>query len=345
MIPETKTDAVARALRETFGVAKYDDVRMMTAGLSNALVFRISVAGCPYLLRVIVKTDAAVGPGSGDQTHHFSCMRMGAEAGIGPKVWYTSVEDGISITDFVEARPFPRATALALMPGTLRVLHALPPYPTARVVPYIDGMGKLVQRFQAAGIVPESEAAELFELFGRAMECYPRDDSERVSCHNDLRPENILFDGHRVWLVDWEAAFINDRYVDLVVVANFLVASDAEEEAFLHVYFGEAPGEYRRARFYLMCQLLHLFYAAFLMVLAAKGRSIDSIANAPEFREFHARLRAGELDLGEEAVKVECAKVHIKQALLEMRAPRFEDALRVVAAQRNLQALAGLALL
>jgi thiamine kinase-like enzyme len=31
----------------------------------------------------------------------------------------------------------------------------------------------------------------------------------------------INFDGERAWLVDWEAAFLNDRYFDLDVVANF----------------------------------------------------------------------------------------------------------------------------
>ena len=32
MIPEAKTAAVARALRETFGVGEFDEVRILTAG-------------------------------------------------------------------------------------------------------------------------------------------------------------------------------------------------------------------------------------------------------------------------------------------------------------------------
>jgi hypothetical protein len=60
-----------------------------------------------------------------------------------------------------------------------------------------------------------------------------------------LKPENILFDGSRVWLVDWEAAFLNDRYFDLAMVANFVVTNDAEENAFLQTYFGEPLLEYK----------------------------------------------------------------------------------------------------
>jgi hypothetical protein len=105
MIPEAKQPAVARALKEAFGVTEFEDIRMMTAGLSPALVFRIVLRGCPYLLRIVTNTDATAGPGRGDQTHHFACMRLAAEAGIGPRVWYTSAEDRVSITDFIEARP------------------------------------------------------------------------------------------------------------------------------------------------------------------------------------------------------------------------------------------------
>jgi thiamine kinase-like enzyme len=59
--------------------------------------------------------------------------------------------------------------------------------------------------------------------------------------------------------VDWEAAFLNDRYSDLAVMANFVVTNDAEEELYLQTYFGEEAGEYRLARFYLMRQVVHMF--------------------------------------------------------------------------------------
>ncbi len=59
-----------------------------------------------------------------------------------------------------------------------------------------------------------------------------------VSCHMDLKPENIVFDGRRVWLVGWQAAFVNDRYFDLAVAANFVVTGAAEESVYLEQYFG-----------------------------------------------------------------------------------------------------------
>ena len=56
-----------------------------------------------------------------------------------------------------------------------------------------------------------------------------------------FKPDNMLFDGSRLWLVDWEAAFQNDRYADLAVAANMLVANETEERIYLQEYFGAPP--------------------------------------------------------------------------------------------------------
>lgn len=41
----------------------------------------------------------------------------------------------------------------------------------------------------------------------------------QVSAHNDINPRNVLFDGERLWLVDWELAFRNDPLADARLTA------------------------------------------------------------------------------------------------------------------------------
>jgi aminoglycoside phosphotransferase (APT) family kinase protein len=334
MIPAAKQPAVARALKDAFGVTEFEDIRMMTAGLSPALVFRVVLRGCPYLLRIVTNTDATAGPGRGDQTHHFACMRLAAEAGIGPRVWYTSTEDRVSITDFVDARPLSAEEAFVRLPATLRTLHALPPFPKAKAGNYFDMVDGFIARL--AKSLPESLTWELSELYSGVARVYPRhDESDWVSCHNDLKPENILFDGDRVWLVDWEAAFLNDRYVDLAVVANFVVNSEADEQLYLQKYFGESAGEYRLARFFLMRQVMHIFYAmVFLSLAAAAGKAVDASLGAPDFRSFHRRILAGEMSLADADAKLQYGLVHLKQIQQNVRTARFQDALRIVSNHR-----------
>jgi aminoglycoside phosphotransferase (APT) family kinase protein len=232
MIPPEISAAVTRGLQEAFGVTEFEDIRMIK-DLAASLVFRIVVRGSPFLLKISTRTNAPA--------LHYASMNAAAEAGVAPRVWYTSVDDRVSITDFVEAEPLPVSQALVRLPALLRTLHALPPFgraPFNTSCTFLIGKGpaldRFLQKFQAAGILPKSEIEEFLARYQEVAAVYPYDDPEMVSSHNDLfKPDNILFDGQRVWLVDWEAAFLNDRYADLAVVANQVVASDEEELVYL----------------------------------------------------------------------------------------------------------------
>lgn len=323
MIPQEKSAAVSRGLREAFGVTTIDEISKLTRGLTSALVFRIVVRGSPYLLRIITRTDAM-----SDPSRQFACMKAAAEAGLAPHLWYTSIEDRISICDFVEPVPFPLSEAAVRMAAVLRTLHALAPFPKA--LNYTTMRDGFIRRFQTADILPKSEIDEGFARYAQVAALYPRHDPDIVSCHNDLKPENILFDGDRVWLVDWEAGFLNDRYFDLAIVANFAVTNETEEKAYLQGYFLQPPDEYQLARFFLMRQLMHMFYAAMFLFLGCQGKPLNGKENAAGFRDFHERIWAGDVDLADNNMKTLYGRVHWDQLLQNAGLPRFQEALKIV---------------
>jgi thiamine kinase-like enzyme len=202
---------------------------------------------------------------------------------------------------------------------------------------YFDAMEGFVRRFQEAHLLPESETEELFRLYADVQKLYPRNESDLVASHNDLKPQNMRFDGNRLWLVDWESAFLNDRYVDLAVVANFFVKDEAQEDAYLNAYFGELVDdivplrEYRRARFFLTCQALSMFYATLLLLEASwAGLSIDANITTPDFREYHQDLIADKIDMMTSEAKAEYGMLHLREVLRNMRTPRFEEAVALV---------------
>ena len=330
MIPEEKSASVARALREAFGVSEFEEIRRITKGLSSDLVFRIVVHGAPFLLRVATRIDER-----NDPKRQFACMKTAAEAGIAPRVLYVNAEDGISITDFVQEIPFPVARALVELPGMLRRLHALPPFPKA--FNYVTAHNGFHWRFRKANLLPKEEIEEAFTRYEQVCAAYPCLDSDIVSSHMDLKPENILFDGQRIWLVDWQAAFVNDRYFDLAVAANFLVTNDADELTYLKGYFaGQHPDEYQRARFFLMRQVLHMFYASVFLMLASAGKPLNLSEPLPSFTDFHRRIWAGEVSMADKEKWVVYGMVHWGQLLHNMRQPQFEEALRIVSERNSL---------
>lgn len=330
MIPHEKSQAVAQGLLEAFGVAEFEEISRITRGRTSSLVFRIMVRRSPYLLKIITRAE--------DPTRHYTCMRAAADAGIAPRVWYTNTEHKISITDFVEAEPLHHAEARARLPILLRSLHALPPFaraPFNTTCTFLLDKGPaqtgFLDKFQSANLLPKAESEEFFARVAELGAVYPYDDTEMVSSHNDLfKPDNILFDGQKILLVDWEAAFLNDRYADLVVVANQLVANDQEERVYLEDYFGAAPNEYQLARFHLMQQLSHLFYTMAFLFTAAPVKPVDWTEPVPEFADFHRRIWAGKVDLADQEVKIVHARVHWERLLRNVAQPRYREAFKIV---------------
>jgi thiamine kinase-like enzyme len=218
----------------------------------------------------------------------------------------------------------------------LRTLHGLPAFDRAPfnttctfLLDKGPGVDAFLQRFQA--VFPKAESEEFFARFAEIAAVYPYNDEQMVASHNNLfKPDNILFDGERVWLVDWVAAFLNDRYADLAVVANHVVTNDEEEMVYLREYFGAAPDEYQLARFHLMRQLVHLFYTMAFLTLGSSGKPFDWSGTMPEFADYHRRMWAGEIDLADNAVKLVYGRVHWQRLLQNVRQARYKEALRIV---------------
>ncbi len=339
MIPEEKTGAVTKALSEAFGVTKADEIRRIPNGTFNkVMVYRIVVQGAAYLLRIILRTE--------DPTCHFTCMAAAAEAGLAPRVRYTSVEDRVSITDFVEGViPFPRSEALTRVPRLLRELQALPAFPgrashlntsctfLLQEGPAVDG---ILARCKTMGVLPPDQMEELLARHAQLASVYSVLDGEMAPSHNDLfKPDNMLFDGNRVWLVDWEAAFQNDRYADLAAAANMIVTSDAEEESYLSEFFGHPPNAYQRARFFLMQQVAHIFYTMAFLILQSGGQPIAWSEPAPDYDDFQRRFWSGEVKLDDIACKIAYGRVHWDRLRRNAQLPRFVESMRIVSEGRS----------
>jgi hypothetical protein len=265
-----------------------------------------------------------------DPARWYDSMSRAAAAGLAPKVWYMGADDRICITGFVDAKPFPVSDARRLLPATLRQLHALPQFPFR--INYLDVMDGVVQQFRAADMLPQSMTATVLDQYARIAAAYPRNPEDQVACHNDLKPDNILFDGRRCWLVDWEAAFLNDRYADLAVVANFVVTNYAEEQEYLRIYFGPELSDYHHARFFLMQQLMHVFYFTFFMRLVSPdGKPVDLNIARPDFRWLHHELWEGRVDLADRDARLQYALVHMEQLRHNLQSLRFEESLAIVA--------------
>jgi hypothetical protein len=165
---------------------------------------------------------------------------------------------------------------------------------------------------------------------------YRTRESDLVSSHNDLNPGNVLYDGQRLWLVDWEAAFLADRYVDLATLANWFTGDAASEDALLRTYLGGEPDAQQSARFYLMRQVNHVFIGVmFLSAAAAERPGVpldDRTLTGPGLEVLRQGLKSGDFDMSTHENRVAYGKARLAAALEGLRDPACAEALAVIAA-------------
>lgn len=314
-IPEHLVPTVERALRAAFGTAAYDDVSAL--GGIRAFACRIVVHGRRYVLRVGASTLV-------DPAFEIAATRAAADAGIAPRVWYADAADRVIVTDFIERAPLPAGFGVQLAPTIARI-HALPPWP--RTIHHLDMLDGFVAKLRAGGALAGLD--DVLDASAEATAHYPRN-ADLVACHNDLKAPNILYDGVRAWVIDWEAAFVNDRYADLANAAGFFVEEDDREEAeFLAAYLGTPATAYQRARLVVARFANHVAYVAFLALVNA--RAGVPAQPTPDYRAFHDGIIAGTIDLADAATKVRYANVHLAAARAALASPRLAAAAAVLA--------------
>jgi len=205
VIPESRRDAVRAALQTTFGRCAVDRFDPIKGGVSGAQILRFDVRERTYVLRIEPERIAL---------HHrqrgYECMVAAATAGAAPDVRYSDPADGVAIMDFIFGRPLsahpdgPVGMGRALGALIARV-QATPPFPS--VGSYPDVIEYLLASLCKSELLTPGQLNPHAEGLSRIRAALPWETSALVSCHNDPNPRNILFDGKRALLVDWECAF------------------------------------------------------------------------------------------------------------------------------------------
>ena len=172
-----------------------------------------------------------------DRPSECALLRIVAAAGLAPEVLACEPAAGLLVTRFIEGAPWSAADVtreanLQKVAAALRRLHALPVPSGVHEVDYERQARHLAASLPA---VDDTTAA----LHARAAEAFRRIAARRpplTLCHNDLHHLNLLDDGRRLWLVDWEYGGGGNPLFD---IASFLALAElgpVPTEVFLDAY-------------------------------------------------------------------------------------------------------------
>ncbi len=210
-------------------------VGSLTGGITNRNHV-VDVDGARFVVRV---------PGADtdqleiDRECEYIAASRAADLGIAPPV--LGLFGGCLVTAFVSGADIPSdqfaaAETLSSLAAMLRAFHASGALQHSFDAFTVARLHRAAASRHGVTIpdVYDSVVAVVDEIAG-AFAVSP---DPPVPCHNDLLRANVLRDGDRLWLLDWEYAGMNDRAFDL---GNLAVNNDLSPDAEAHVV-GEYHG-------------------------------------------------------------------------------------------------------
>lgn len=274
-------------------------VEPITLGLSGAGVYAVATSRGAYVLRVQRRdTDgAAFG-------EHLRILRRAAGAGVAPAVVH--VDDGVRAIVSARVTGLPMAAAiadparrgpvLASVVDRLRTLHALDPSGVRERDPVIHARVAWEAARARPGFPPW---AALLEPTLDAIAATLARDPRRVLSHNDVNPMNVLWDGNRAWLVDWEVAGLGHPHYDLATLALFLRLENAVALELCASHDGAPLDEGARGTFLALRALAGLLCGLTFLGLVddLEVRTAPTLGDAPSLGDCYTAMRTGELDL------------------------------------------------
>ena len=162
-----------------------------------------------------------------------------AGVGVGAEVVAFLRPEGILVTRFIEGTPM--AELDIHHPETiLRVADSIRRFHEGPAIPGLFIPLRIVEAYRALALesgVPIPPEFALAQAIGRRIElALLSNPHELRPCHNDFLPGNLIDDGTRMRIVDWEYAGMGDAFFDL---GNFSINNALtveEDEALLAAY-------------------------------------------------------------------------------------------------------------
>ena len=172
-----------------------------------------------------------------------AAARAAHAAGLAPAVRHA--EEGALVLDFIEGRTLTAADVRD--PANLDRLAALVRRCHTEIPRHYRGPAPIFWVFQVI--------RDYAHTLARAAPARPRPPRsppprpskqatgpvEIVFGHNDLLPANLIDDGNRLWLVDWEYAGFNTPLFDLGGLASNAGMTPTSATALLAAYYGRPP--------------------------------------------------------------------------------------------------------
>jgi aminoglycoside phosphotransferase (APT) family kinase protein len=267
----------------------------ITNGLSGARVYAIAAEDGDFIVRI--------GP---DDRRAFerslAAQRLAADAAIAPAIVYVNDTDRCVISKRIFAPPLGRALAMAddrtqILDSVGRCLNRLHGLPTSGLAPLDFGLCERTWSAQRRRSGFPDWAANLGIVLSEAADLLA-EDRRRVVSHNDVTLANLLWDGERMWMIDWERAALAHPFMDLATFSSFVSMPNSEAIRLLEIQEGRTIGKPEWDVFATLRDAMSVFYGAIFVSLIGDLNSVRfaTIDDTMPLAECYRAMGTGKLD-------------------------------------------------
>jgi thiamine kinase-like enzyme len=220
-------------------------------GLSN-VNFVVEDAGRKYVVRIGGDNE----PHGVVRKNELAASRAAHAAGVAPKVMHA--EPGVLVLEFIEGNTFTPDDVKN--PRNLGRLVELVQRTHREIPKHLRGPGVLFWVFHVVRdyghSLSEASSPDLRQIRKLVAQSEELERAigpiDLIFGHNDLLAANIIDDGKKLWLVDWEYAGFNSPLFDLGGLASNSEMPARMRETLLEAYFGKPVDDHLRFSFAAM---------------------------------------------------------------------------------------------
>jgi thiamine kinase-like enzyme len=216
------------------------EVVPISGGMTNRN-YRLEAERGRFMLRLAGERTELLGI---NRDHEFQSAKIAHQLEVGVEAIAYLERHTAILTRFIGAETLTVETArthLEQLVSTIKRYHQAPAFP-AQFNPFQTVKNYYNLALEHGVKFPEDVSRILLQMtqIETALQPHARD----CPCHNDLLPANLLFDGSKIFIVDWEYAGNGNLFFDLGNLAVNLELNATQCQHLLELYFGSSSPEW-----------------------------------------------------------------------------------------------------
>ena len=318
------------SINPSYKLITQDSLEKIAIGAGEVSVYKINVNEIAYVAHIIPHARGEL------IKQQIDNMIIASEGGYGPKVYYSHIneEGGICITAFLINDYTADRTSehyLVCLAKNIKRMHQGNVFSSSkRLIQFLTEMDKWLKKNHIP--LPANSAHEIIvyqENFKLLEKLWIKFESDIRPVHHDLNPTNILYDGKRLGIIDYETAAQDSLYVDLGIAANFYCHDDKSINTLLFSYFEDDLDEEKIHKFNFIRPFGLTLHSLWLANSAGFKRlpSEAIIDSYPSYHAFQLALANGKLDL------------NLKENVLGLSIRMFTEAIKLMLTQNFKEAI------